>query len=99
MAKEDVATPTKGLKFADAELSGGPFHETGHVDFVRSPDSRVQRRAGHMKAKVGYRTRKCCCNDTWVDFTEDTSLHGLKYIWMRNIFVQRRLVIYLVLGF
>ncbi|XP_076472554.1 uncharacterized protein LOC143301962 [Babylonia areolata] len=36
--------------------------------------------------------RECCCNGTFVEFTENTTLHGLRYIWMREAVVGRRLL-------
>ncbi|GFS25728.1 acid-sensing ion channel 1-like [Elysia marginata] len=33
-----------------------------------------------------------CCQEDWVDFTEQTSLHGLRYIWLRQAAFIRRLL-------
>ncbi|XP_046562955.1 uncharacterized protein LOC124271849 [Haliotis rubra] len=35
---------------------------------------------------------ECCCSDAWVDFTQTTSLQGLRYIWMRETIPIRRLL-------
>ncbi|XP_046360058.2 uncharacterized protein LOC124137693 [Haliotis rufescens] len=35
---------------------------------------------------------ECCCSDAWVDFTQTTSLQGLRYIWMRGTVPIRRLL-------
>ncbi|XP_067658355.1 acid-sensing ion channel 4-B-like [Haliotis asinina] len=35
---------------------------------------------------------ECCCSDAWVDFTQTTSLQGLRYIWMRETIPVRRLL-------
>ncbi|XP_041377194.1 uncharacterized protein LOC121389619 [Gigantopelta aegis] len=34
---------------------------------------------------------KCCSNESWIGFTETTSLHGLRYIWLKDTFTVRRL--------
>ncbi|XP_046562984.1 LOW QUALITY PROTEIN: uncharacterized protein LOC124271872 [Haliotis rubra] len=35
---------------------------------------------------------ECCCNGNWVEFTQNTTLHGLKYIWLPGAFRTRRLL-------
>ena len=90
VAKEDLVTHTQVLEFGKTELD----YQFGPPDFVTSSNSRgLQVSRGKLKAKVGKRTRQCCCNNTWVEFTENTSLHGLKYIWMKDVFVYRRYVL------
>ena len=45
---------------------------------------------GHRKRAGGSGLRDCCCQEDWVDFTEQTSLHGLRYIWLRDASIIRR---------
>lgn len=33
---------------------------------------------------------ECCCNGNWVEFTQNTTLHGLKYIWLPGAYPTRR---------
>ncbi|XP_071109614.1 uncharacterized protein [Haliotis cracherodii] len=35
---------------------------------------------------------ECCCNGNWVEFTQNTTLHGLKYIWLPGAFPTRRML-------
>ncbi|KAK7480839.1 hypothetical protein BaRGS_00027925 [Batillaria attramentaria] len=58
----------------------------GHFDRRSAGRSRVK-----MKGKK-HGVKECCCNEKWVEFTENTSLHGLRYIWLRDAFLFRRLL-------
>ncbi|KAK7093192.1 hypothetical protein V1264_006988 [Littorina saxatilis] len=71
-----------GLGLRDVTLPPSPVSHT-HT-------TRRREREGFRGVGRGVHDR--CCDDTWVDFTADTSLHGLKYIWMRDIFLLRRLL-------
>ncbi|KAL8564936.1 hypothetical protein ACOMHN_019839 [Nucella lapillus] len=61
-----------------------------HGEWAGKEKEKKRRRRGMGRGRE--RVGECCCNETFVTFTENTTLHGLKYIWMKDAILFRRLL-------
>lgn len=57
---------------------------------IRDPGHEEGRHSHDCVTDGGQGGKGDFCKSDWLDFTENTTLHGLRYIWMRDSTFSRR---------
>ena len=80
-----------GTNRLDSNMAAYSKTKNGGDETIKfTNDKKFDRLDGGGPKGSGNSVRDCCCQEDWVDFTEQTSLHGLRYIWLRHGSIIRR---------